>query len=276
MENLALILFFILGTIVGSFLNVVIYRFKTGKKITRGRSICMTCGRKLRWYELIPVFSFLIQRGRCRRCHSRISPQYIFVEIGTGLLFGLVLYNFLPYFYFVIWPSILLVLLHLIVFSLLVVILVYDLRHKIIPNHFVYPFIIISLLLLFVNPLPIGSLFIWPGWTSLLSGPILALPFVLLWSFSRGRLMGLGDGKLILGIGWFLGLGAGLFSLILGFWIGALTSLILIIFSPRILGFRKRKIDMKTEVPLAPFLIISLIVTFFFSFDVSTLARLFG
>jgi prepilin signal peptidase PulO-like enzyme (type II secretory pathway) len=276
MENLALILFFIFGTIVGSFLNVVIYRFKTGKKITHGRSICMTCGRKLRWYELIPIFSFLIQGGRCRRCRSRISLQYFFVEIGTGLLFTLVAYKFLPYFYFSFWSSFSLIILHLIVFCLLVLILVYDLRHKIIPNEFVYPFIIISFVSLFINLFPVGPTFIWPSWIDLLSGPILALPFVLLWAFSKGRLMGLGDGKLILGIGWFLGLSSGLFSLILGFWVGAFTSIIMMVFSKKLLGFKKRRIDMKTEVPLAPFLIISLVVTFIFSLDISLFSRLFG
>jgi leader peptidase (prepilin peptidase)/N-methyltransferase len=276
MENLALILFFVFGTIVGSFLNVVIYRFKTGKKFTRGRSICMTCGKKLRWFELIPVISFLIQGGKCRRCRSRISFQYPLVEIGTGLLFVLVVYKFLPYLYFSFWSSFLLVVLHLIIFCLLVLILVYDVKHKTIPNNFVYPFIIISFISLFINFYPIGPFLVFPSIANLLSGPILALPFVLLWYFSRGRLMGLGDGKLILGIGWFLGLSSGLFSLILGFWIGAFTSLLLMLFSKKLLGFRKRRIDMKTEVPLAPFLILSLIITFIFSFDIGSFSRLFG
>ncbi|MFA4853534.1 MAG: prepilin peptidase, partial [Bacteroidales bacterium] len=87
MSILIFVFIFLLGTIVGSFLNVVIFRFNTGRTITTGRSICMNCNRDLRWYELIPVLSFLIQSGKCRRCASKISHQYPLVEIVTGLVF---------------------------------------------------------------------------------------------------------------------------------------------------------------------------------------------
>ncbi len=94
------IIFFILGLIIGSFLNVVIYRFNTGKSITKGRSICMSCNKNLRWYELIPIFSFLIQSGKCRRCASKISSQYPIVEFITGLTFVLLAYHFSPLLFF--------------------------------------------------------------------------------------------------------------------------------------------------------------------------------
>lgn len=276
METLIFISFFIFGAIVGSFLNVVAYRFKTGKKFIYGRSFCMSCGKSLRWYELIPIFSFLFLRGRCSRCKSRISPQYLFVEIATGLLFVMVLYKFLPFFVFSPWVTSLLIILNLVVFCLLLLILIYDIRHKIIPNNFVYPFIVISFLLLFINPFPGGPVFILPSWQSLIAGPVLALPFVLLWLFSKGRLMGLGDGKLILGIGWCLGLSAGLFSLIVGFWVGALTSLLLIVFPKKLFGFKKRNFNLKSEIPMAPFLIVSMVITYLFSLDMSCLMKIFG
>lgn len=163
------------------------------------------------------------------------------------------------------------VILYVFIFCLLIVISVYDLRHKIIPDKLVFIFIIISFLSIFVNPYPFGSIFALPSWIALISGPLLALPFVLLWYFSKGRLMGLGDGKLVLGIGWMLGLSQGFFAVILAFWIGAIVSLSLMILSKN-----KKKMNMKTEIPFAPFLIIGLLVTFFFNFDIFSLMKLFS
>ncbi len=84
------IFFFILGIVVGSFLNVIVLRFRSGLKATQGRSICFSCGKTLQWYELIPVASFLFQGARCRGCNSRISWQYPLVELLTGAIFILV------------------------------------------------------------------------------------------------------------------------------------------------------------------------------------------
>ena len=81
------ILFFIFGTIVGSFLNVLILRYNTGISAARGRSFCFSCGKNLNWLELVPVLSFLFQKGKCRGCKSKISWQYPLVECLTGLLF---------------------------------------------------------------------------------------------------------------------------------------------------------------------------------------------
>lgn len=259
---------FLLGTIIGSFLNVVIYRFNTGMSVIKGRSICMTCNRNLRWYELIPVFSFLIQSGKCRRCASRISHQYPLVELLTGLIFALTAYKFLPLLYSQAGLYLFLVVMYVFIFCLLIVISVYDLRHKIIPDPLVFMFILASFFSIFVNTTGLGHLFIWPSYLNLMSGIILALPFVLLWYFSKGRLMGLGDGKLIIGIGWLLGFSAGLFALILSFWIGTVISLALIYLS-------KNRMNLKTEIPFAPFLITSTLLTFFLNLSVLTLFKIF-
>lgn len=269
MYLLIFLFIFLLGTIIGSFLNVVIFRFNTGRTITTGRSICMNCNRDLRWYELIPVLSFLIQSGRCRRCASKISHQYPLVELVTGLVFTLIAFKFLPILYVSYGLYIFLVILFVFIFSLLIVISVYDLRHKIIPDKLVYVFIIISFLSIFINSFLFGSVFILPTFAILISGPLLALPFVLLWFFSKGRLMGLGDGKLVLGIGWMLGLSSGIFAIILSFWIGTIVSVSLMFLS-------KKKINMKTEIPFAPFLIISTLVTFLFNFNIFSLIKLFS
>lgn len=269
MNVLIFVFIFLLGTIIGSFLNVVIFRFNTGRTVATGRSICMTCNRELRWYELIPFLSFLIQSGKCRRCASQISHQYPLVELVTGLIFALVAFKFLPILYVSYGLYIFLVVLFVFIFSLLIVISVYDLRHKIIPDKLVFIFIIVSFLSIFVNLFLIRPIFVLPTFWGLISGPLLALPFILLWFFSKGRLMGLGDGKLILGIGWMLGLSSGIFAIILSFWIGTIVSVLLMFLS-------KKKMNMKTEIPFAPFLIISTLITFLFNFNIFSLIKLFS
>ncbi len=269
MYLLTFIFIFLLGTIIGSFLNVVIYRFNTGMPIANGRSICMTCNRNLRWYELIPLFSFLIQSGKCRRCASQISHQYPLVEFGTGLIFALIAFKFLPLLYISYSLYTAIVILFIFIFSILIVISVYDLRHKIIPDKLVFIFIFISFLSIFINYSGNGSFFKIPNLISLFSGPILAAPFVALWFFSKGKLMGLGDGKLVLGMGWMLGLASGLCAVVMSFWIGTIISLPLMYMS-------KNKMNMKTEIPFAPFLIISTLITFLLGLDIYSLVNLFS
>lgn len=235
----------------------------------------MNCNRELRWYELIPVLSFLIQSGKCRRCASRISHQYPLVELVTGLVFALIAFKFLPILYVSYSLYIFFVVFFVFVFSLLIVISVYDLRHKIIPDKLVFIFIIISFLSIFISSSLFGPIFTPPSFGSLISGPLFALPFVLLWYFSKGRLMGLGDGKLILGIGWLLGLSEGVFAIILSFWLGTIVSLLLMVLSKN-LSAQAGKMNMKTEIPFAPFLIISTLITFLFNFNIFSLIKLFS
>lgn len=86
MEPLIIAIVLIYGIVVGSFLNVVIFRLPRHESIVTGPSHCMSCGHRLRWYELIPVLSFLIQGGRCRKCKTKLSPQYPLVESLNGVL----------------------------------------------------------------------------------------------------------------------------------------------------------------------------------------------
>ena len=269
MNTIAFVFIFLLGTIIGSFLNVVIYRFNTGKSISKGRSMCMTCSRTLRWYELIPVFSFLIQSGKCRRCASRISHQYPLVELITGLIFALIAFHFEPIIFVSTFSYVAAVSFFAFICSLLMVIVVYDIRHKVIPDKLVYVFIAISFLSIFINFTGFGHFFIIPSFWSIISGPLFAMPFALLWLFSGGRLMGLGDSKLILGIGWVLGPLPTLCSLTLSFWIGTIVSLVL-------MGLSRKKMNMKTEVPFAPFLFLGFLITFLFNLNVFSLSSLFN
>jgi prepilin signal peptidase PulO-like enzyme (type II secretory pathway) len=268
MYILAFVFIFLLGTIIGSFLNVVIYRFNTGKPISRGRSICMTCNKTLRWYELIPLFSFLIQGGRCRRCASTISHQYPLVEFGTGLIFALLAFHFVPLLAYSQKTYVIIVTLYALIFSLLMVIAVYDIRHKIIPDTLAYAYAVVALILVFVNPTGVGSLLMTPSIWNVLAGPLCALPFGLLWLISGGRWMGLGDAKLVLGIGWMLGLMSALAALTLSFWIGAIAGILIMI-------MQSKKLGMRTEIPFAPFLIIGTLIVFIFNLDIFSLARIF-
>ncbi len=244
---------------------MVIFRYNTGMSVANGRSLCLSCGNKLSWYELIPLGSFIAQGGKCRSCKVKISPQYPLVEFATGVLFALVFWKlffapvaitFLALFSFG---------LVLTVWALLVVIFVYDLRHKIIPDALVFAFIVLGFIQFFLTH-PFASL-------DLFAGPILFIPFFLMWYFSSGRWMGLGDGKLAIGMGAFLGLAGGITSVVLGFWIGAGWSLLAIGFE-KIKNLRKsglsgdaKQLTMKSEIPFAPFLIIGLLATWLFSLD---------
>ena len=245
------IFFLALGAIIGSFLNVVIFRYGTGRSVG-GRSSCMACGKELAWYDLVPIFSYFMLRGKCRRCKSNISLQYAGVEVLTALLF--------------LWIGLharfpLHAIFLMIVFSLLIVILVYDMRHKIIPDALVYTFIILSFVSLFLFDQGTPGFYL-PYFADLIAGPLLFTFFFLFWFLSRGQWMGVGDAKLVLGIGWFLGMAGGITAVIFSFWIGAAVGIFIIVGSRLWYGQRgslSRKVKpltMKSEIPFAPFLIV--------------------
>jgi leader peptidase (prepilin peptidase)/N-methyltransferase len=255
---------FIFGTIIGSFLNVLINRYNTGRSIS-GRSFCPNCSAKIAWYDLIPVLSWFFLKKKCRHCRSKISVQYPLVEFSVGLLFVLLYYNFWPltfinpqvFIIFYVWTAI--------IFLLLTIIFVYDFKHKIIPDKFSYAFAIMAL---------IQTIVILPAlqyqnqalfWLDLFSGLIFFLPFYLLWRFSDGKWIGLGDGKLAIGIGWFLGFIWAINAIILAFWLGAIFALILILIDK--LKNKRSKINLKTAIPFGPFLILATILQFVFRFD---------
>lgn len=267
MYTIIFIIVFLLGTIIGSFLNVVIYRFNTSRSVVVGRSICMTCSHTLRWYEMIPVLSFLVQKGKCRSCATTISHQYPLVEFITGIVFAIIAFHFLPILYISVNTFVFLLSFYVFIFSILIVIAVYDLRHKIIPDRLVYTFAFFALVSTFINTTGVGSLFTMPSLSTLSAGLVLSVPFALIWLLSHGRMMGLGDAKLILGIGWLFGYSQGIAVLVLSFWIGAVFSLIVLLFT-------KMKINMKTEIPFAPFLILSMIIVLYTGMTIFRLSQL--
>ena len=247
------IIFFIFGLIIGSFLNVVIIRFNTQRSFG-GRSGCMSCMNTLSWYELIPVFSFLFLRGKCKNCKAGISIQYPIVEFLTGFIFAALFLKFQNLFFYnttLIFSFTYAY--YAVIFSLLLVIAVYDLKHKIIPDILV----IVLGILAFVGLFFFNNLGFYPHIPSileLLSGLIVAFPFFLFWLVSSGKLMGLGDAKLALSFGWLFGLSHAFSGIIVGVWIGAIVGVILVIFS--------KKHKMTSEIPFAPFLVLGVVLAF--------------
>lgn len=285
MSLLFLLLFIfsgLLGLCVGSFLNVVIYRYGTGVSPYKGRSRCQVCNTHLRWFELIPLFSFLIQKGKCRTCGIKLSLQYPIVEFLTSILFMLAFvrqYNL--YALYGLFPhgllySCLFLVFYFIIVSILLVITVYDFRHKIIPDGLVYSFIGLSVakLLLFSFVCLGTSPFVFPHYMDLLAPIIFFIPFWFLWFISKGMWIGFGDAKLAFGIGALLGFVYGLSALVIGFWIGALVSIACMAIEkikPHMFG----NLNIKSEIPLAPFLVLGTLIEIFVHIDVFRIAVYF-
>ncbi len=256
---------FIFGTIVGSFLNVVILRYGSGRDLS-GRSGCFSCGAPIHWFDLVPVFSYLALGGHCRSCRSSISIQYPLVELATGCIFVLLVTR-------VTHP--LSLLLSAIIWSSLIVIFVYDLRHKIIPDMFSGLFGISAALLTLFNTWQVHDV------TLVTSHFIAALClsgfFYLLWLISKGKWMGFGDVKLAFGIGLYLGLPIGLSAIAFAFWTGAVFAIFLLVLSKLgtwRLSSRSKALTMKSEVPFAPFLIIGIALAYAMGSDVFHLSLL--
>lgn len=261
MEYLFAIFVFIFGVIIGSFLNVVVLRYKTGRTVG-GRSFCFSCGKTLRARELIPILSFLFQRGKCRSCLTPLSWQYPLVELVTGIVFVLVYFKTLQVLPFV---SPLEIPFYWFVFSVLIVISVYDIRHKIVPDLLAFIFAFVSLCSVLQSH-SVAYFLTIEGFLNLFAGVILFIPFFVLWVVSRGEWMGLGDGKLALGIGTLLGLSKGVSAVVLGFWIAAGVSIVLMIYQ-RLTTQSNSRLRMKSEMPFAPFLVLGTIIAYYYAPD---------
>jgi leader peptidase (prepilin peptidase)/N-methyltransferase len=233
------IFIFVIGLVVGSFLNVCIYRIPRHKSVAHPRSFCPQCLTPIQPYDNIPVLSYMLLGGKCRKCKKKISWQYPMVELLTGILFLLLFLKF----------SLSMVLLkYIIFFALLIIASFTDLSHRIIPNVISIPGIIVGFILNsnnFVNAL-LGAL-IGAG---------------ILWIFrqvglliKRQEMMGWGDIKMAGMIGAFLGISNGLLALFIGVFFGVVLWSILIA-----LKIKTRK----DYIPFGTFLAVgSVIATFF-------------
>ncbi|MCB9812168.1 prepilin peptidase [Candidatus Nomurabacteria bacterium] len=254
------------GVIIGSFLNVYIYRFHTGKSLA-GHSHCLSCGTPLRWFELFPILSYMILRGRCRTCGCRIPSRYFLVELATGVLFALTLTLTLDLAAILLWWFI---------FSVLVVILVYDLYHYIIPDRLVIVLTTAALLLLGYQWWLAPSFSLERVGATLLAALAGSGFFFFLWYISKGKWLGFGDVKLAFPLGLLVGPVYVFSFVVLSFWIGAAVSLMLLGWyhlrrGKAGLHLPSQTLTMKSAVPFAPFLIAAGLVVIFTHFNVLAL-----
>ena len=256
---------FIFGLLIGSFLNVVIFRLEKGEHFG-GSSYCPHCKHTLSWLDLVPVFSYIFLLGKCRSCKGKISIQYPIVEISTALIFLLIynlkfeIYNQFEIFQF---SNVIGLLFLFYIASVLIVIFAYDLKHYIIPDKILFPAIVIAFLYrLFenFNILVLNSNFKFQISNffhvgNYMLAPIIASGFFLaIFLISKGRWMGFGDVKLAVLLGLLLGLPNILVGLFLAFLLGAIIGVISIIFAGK---------GLKSQMPFAPFLISGTFIALF-------------
>ncbi len=268
-EFVGYIFIFAFGAAVGSFLNVVIHRVPNEESIVFPNSACPNCKNSIKPYDNIPILSWLILRGRCRDCKNPISLRYPAVELLTALLFALVFWQiglnvFLP--------------VALIFVTAVVALIFIDAENMILPNVITYPLLIFALLIRLIFPLlfvvsyfadfkvfPLNQMGSYPVWVTSLFGAILgglvgggSLWLVgEIWKRLRGvEAMGLGDVKMMFGVGALLGWQLTLLSIFLGAFSGAIIGIFLI--------SRQADKDMQTQIPFGIFLGIGSIISLLF------------
>ena len=230
------ILVFIFGLLIGSFLNVCIYRIPKGENIAISRSHCMKCGHVLKWYELIPLFSWLIQGGKCRACKEKISVQYPIIEASNALVWMTI---------FFIWGLRVETILYCACASVMIVISVIDERTKEINLG-------LNLFIGFLGFVRIVS--DYRNWFYYLIGfLVVSIPFLLIVVVSKERAMGLGDVYLMAAAGLLLGWKHVLLATVLGCALGSIIHLI------RMKAFKKGN-----ELAFGPYLCLGVYLTFLF------------
>lgn len=267
----------ILGLVVGSFLNALLWRLHEGMSLVHGRSMCPSCKVQLTWWELIPVISFLILGGRCRSCRVAISIQYPLVELTTALIFvgiGVFIDTQAPGGILGMIAGV--VPLHvaaqlgvLLLFSaILIALFVYDLRWYLLPDIITIPACIVAfganLFLFTPQPCFGGGLpcLLSTSWVNLLFAAAIGAGFFLFqYLVSHGTWVGGGDIRLGALMGFMLGYPGILMALFLAYMMGSIVGVGLLI---------GKKKGMKSEVPFGPFLTLATLITLLFQNDILT------
>jgi len=241
-------LVFYLGIVLGSFANVCIHRLPKKKQVIIGRSFCPKCKKKINWYDNLPLVSFLILKMKCRNCNKKISPRYFIVELLTGITFLIIFLSFKS----------LVTLIFLCVLSLILIMIFFiDLENFIIPDVLNFSIMFLALLKNFLPNL--NTSFVQEINQSIIGGIVGYLSiWIIIFLYKTIKKidgMGLGDAKLIAGIGLLFGWQSIPFVL----FISSVLGLIFVI--PSLLNNKK---NMRSEIPFGPFIIAAGIVYFTF------------
>lgn len=260
---------FMVGAAFGSFVGVIIDRLYI-KSFIKGKSICQSCSKNLKWYEMIPVISYLFLKGRCKKCKSKIGQEHFWIEVVGGIL-AILVYKLYLINYFTppittgnIILGLVLALMFAFLFIVFGVIFSYDLKNKLVPTNFALFLIIIGLA--FATYRAYNFELYYGGmttlfWLDLFSGFLIALPFFLIYYFSGKKAVGLGDILIFFGVGYLAGFIFGVSIFLLSVWIGAGVSVLL-------LYKRPKKYNKKSSVPFAPFIIIATLIVMFLGLDI--------
>lgn len=250
-----ILIFLILGLLVGSFLNVVVYRLNVAETLVIGRSKCPHCKTVIAWYDNIPVISFILLKFRCRNCKEKISFQYPLAEIFTGLIFALVGYKYFDLSDTATWAT---AIYYLGIASFLITIFVYDFLYMEIPGLVLWPAVgwTVGFNLFFDwGRLDFGNnVMNLATYSGLLAAFAAFVIFFLLVAVSKEKWMGMGDAYLVILLGLILGWPQILLGLMLAFSIGAIVGIILIIL---------KKKNMQSQIPFAPFLVLGTFIAMF-------------
>ena len=242
------ILAFLIGICLGSFANVCIYRLPKNKQIITGRSFCPKCKKIIKWFDNVPLISFLLLNGKCRKCHKPISLKYFIIELITGIGFLLIYLNFNNYLT-IVFLSVLF-LLYLIIFFI-------DLKHFIIPDGLNFS---IMALAIFKNFLPnFNTSFIHDFNQSIIGGIVGYLSiWIIIYLYQiikKIEGMGLGDAKLMTGMGLLFGWQSIPFVLFISAVLG------LIFTTPSLINKKK---NLRSKIPFGPFIIAACLIYFLY------------
>ena len=264
MDFFVLFIIFVLGLCFGSFVNMLVYRtavryeiFNSKFEILKNkekRSFCDYCGKQLNWYENIPVFSWLIQKGKTSCCHKKLPVSYPVVEIITGLLFLIFNLKFEIFNQFLNFQTLFQFLIGLIVIVLLIFSAVFDWKYMILPD-FSTGILVSSALVLWFSRY-------FGEWNYLLSALVASGFLLILNLITKGEGMGMGDVKLAVFMGLFLGYPNIIVAFYVAFIFGAIVGIILMIF---------KKAKKKSQIPFGPFLILGTLVAWIFGNNIINL-----
>ncbi|MBQ8138033.1 MAG: prepilin peptidase [Lachnospiraceae bacterium] len=230
------IIIFLYGIVIGSFLNVLIYRLPKHENIATKRSHCMECGYQLKWYDLIPLFSYLFLRGRCRKCGTRISIQYPIIEAVNGILYVLI---------FLRYGLTIETLLYCLLFSALLALSVIDFRTFEIPVGFNIFILILGLVRVATD---------YKNWLLYLIGLVSVSLFLFaIFAISKGRGIGGGDVKLMAATGLLLGWKLNLLGFVMGCILGSIIHII-----------RMKVSKEGRTLAMGPYLSLGVVLTVFF------------